>query len=160
MQKRGVHQLREMLRYCKKWSVACRARVKQVKHWTFPNCHSLPSACWERGAEALIPTGLLFCEWEKKNIRVRTPCGHGAQVIIEGKNSLMVEKITRTTNTTQTTTKGPRRSHHHHVVFPLCLVKQVRRKRVSRRRGLNSRTKSISAQSRKKALKGPHFTTE
>ena len=60
-----------------------------------------------------------------------------------GKNSLMVEKITRTTNTTQkNTTKGPKPSHHHHAVFPLCWVKQVRQKRV----GLNSRTKSISAQ--------------
>ena len=64
--------------------------MKQVKHWTYPNmvsapignvghqqrelrfplgilhCHSLPPACWERGAEALIPTGSLHCEWRKE----------------------------------------------------------------------------------------------
>ena len=73
--------------------ISCRARVKQVKHWTYPNmvsvpfvqignvghqqrelrfplgilhCHSLPPACWERGAKALIPTGSLYCEWRKE----------------------------------------------------------------------------------------------
>ena len=41
--------------------------------------------------------------------RVRTPCGHGAQVIVEGgKVSRMVEKITRTTNKKPTEhKKGP-----------------------------------------------------
>ena len=41
--------------------------------------------------------------------RVRTPCGHGAQVIVEGgKVSRMVEKITRTTNKKPTEhQKGP-----------------------------------------------------
>ena len=29
------------------------------------HCHSLPPACWERGAEALIPIGSLCCEWQK-----------------------------------------------------------------------------------------------
>ena len=54
--------------------------------------------------------------------RVRTPCGHGAQVIVEErKNSLMVEKRTRTTNATQKLQqKAHRPSLHHHVVFPLC----------------------------------------
>ena len=38
-----------------------------------------------------------------------------------GKNSLMVEKITRTTTTTQKPQpKAHRPSLHHHVVFPLC----------------------------------------
>ena len=38
-----------------------------------------------------------------------------------GKNSLMVEKRTRTPNTTQTKQpKAHRQSLHHHVVFPLC----------------------------------------
>ena len=31
-----------MLRHCKIWSVACRARVKQVKRWTYPNLVSVP----------------------------------------------------------------------------------------------------------------------
>ena len=41
--------------------------------------------------------------------RVRTPCGHGAQVIVEGREvSQMVEKITRTTNKKPTEhQKGP-----------------------------------------------------
>ena len=38
-----------------------------------------------------------------------------------GKNSLVVEKRTRTTNTTQNTQpKAHKPSLHHHVVFPLC----------------------------------------
>ena len=50
-----------------------------------------------------------------------------------GKNSLMVEKKTRTPNTTQTKQpKAHRQSLHHHVVFPLCWVKGVKRKRVTR----------------------------
>ena len=83
-----------MLRHSKKWFVACKARVKQVKRWTYPSlvsvplctklemsdinkrelrfplgilhCHSLPPACWEREAKALIPTGSLYCEWRKE----------------------------------------------------------------------------------------------
>ena len=47
----------------------------------------------------------------------------------EGKNSQMVEKRTRTTKTTQTKqTAAHRPSLHHLVVFPLCWVKQVKRK--------------------------------
>ena len=49
-----------------------------------------------------------------------------------GKNSLMVEKRTRTPNTTQTKQpKAHRPSLHHHVVFSLCWVKRVKRKRVT-----------------------------
>ena len=54
-----------------------------------------------------------------------------------GKNSLMAEKRTRKPNTTQNKQTPQPRAHrpclHHHVVFPLCKVKLVRRKRVSRR---------------------------
>ena len=57
-----------------------------------------------------------------------------------GKNSQMVEKRTRKPNTTQNQRTPQPRAHrpclHHHVVFPLCKVKHVRRKRVSKR-GLN-----------------------
>ena len=53
-----------------------------------------------------------------------------------GKNSLMVEKRTRKPNTTQNKQTPQPRAHrpclHHHVVFPLCKVKLVRRKRASR----------------------------
>ena len=85
-----------MLRHCKNCSVARKARVKQVRRWTYPSmvsvplctkleignvghqqrelrfplgilhCHSLPPACWERGAKALIPIGSLYCEWRKE----------------------------------------------------------------------------------------------
>ena len=53
--------------------------------------------------------------------RVRTPCGHGAQVIIEGreKQSDGGEKDKDpTTKQPQTTAHRP--SLHHLVVFPLC----------------------------------------
>ena len=54
-----------------------------------------------------------------------------------GKNSLMVEKRTRKPNTTQNQRTPQPRAHrpclHHHVVFPLCKVKHVRRKRVSKK---------------------------
>ena len=54
--------------------------------------------------------------------RVRTPCGHGAQVIVEGreKQSDGGENNKNHKHKPKTTTKGPKPSHHHHVVFPLC----------------------------------------
>ena len=54
--------------------------------------------------------------------RVRTPWGMVPRSSLKGgKNSLMVEKRTRTPNTTQTKQpKAHRPSLHHHVVFPLC----------------------------------------
>ena len=70
-----------MLRHCKKWSVACKARVKQVKRWTYPNMVFVPLCTklemldiiatlyhppGERGAKALIPAGSLYCERRKE----------------------------------------------------------------------------------------------
>ena len=54
--------------------------------------------------------------------RVRTPCGHGAQVIVEGREKQPDggENNKNHKHNPKTTTKGPRPSHHHHVVFPLC----------------------------------------
>ena len=65
---------------CKTSPVACKARVRQVKHVFFP--------------------------------RVRTPCGHGAQVIVEGREEQSDggEKNKETQHhpkQTNTTTKGP-----------------------------------------------------
>ena len=70
--------------------------------------------------------------------RVWTPCRHGAQVIVEGREEQSDggEK-NKETNTTQNQQTPQPRAHrpclHHHVVFPLCKVKHVRRKRVSRK---------------------------
>ena len=79
--------------------------------------------------------------------RVRTPCGHGAQVIVEGreKQSDGGEKNKDHKHNPKTTTKSPQAVSPPSCSLSSVLVKQVRRKRVSRG-GLNSRTKSISAQ--------------
>ena len=54
--------------------------------------------------------------------RVRTPCGHGAQVIIEGRKEQSdggeKDKDNPTTNQTKPTTAHRPRLHHQ-VVFPL-----------------------------------------
>ena len=54
--------------------------------------------------------------------RVRTPCGHGAQVIVEGREEQSdggeKNKDTQTNQNKQTTAHRP--SLHHLVVFPLC----------------------------------------
>ena len=54
--------------------------------------------------------------------RVRTPCGHGAQVIVEGREEQSdggeKNKDTQTNQNKQTTARRP--SLHHLVVFPLC----------------------------------------
>ena len=62
--------------------------------------------------------------------RVRTPCGHGAQVIVEGREiqSDGGEKDKENPTTKQPPTTAHRPSLHHPVVFPLCKVKQVKRK--------------------------------
>ena len=62
-----------------------------------------------------MPTRLFFP-------RVRTPCGHGAQVIIEGreKQSDGGEKDKDNPTTKQPQTTAHRPSLHHLVVFPLC----------------------------------------
>ena len=67
--------------------------------------------------------------------RVRTPCGHGAQVIVEGRKSQLDggENNKTTTTTQKTTNKGPQAESPHHVVFPLCWMKPVRQERVSGR---------------------------
>ena len=54
--------------------------------------------------------------------RVRTPCGHGAQVIVEGREKQPDggENNKNHKHNPKTTTEGPKPSHHHHVVFPLC----------------------------------------
>ena len=54
--------------------------------------------------------------------RVRTPCGHGAQVIVEGREKQPDggENNKKHKHNPKTTTKGPQPSLHHHVVFPLC----------------------------------------
>ena len=66
-----------MLRHCKSIVLlrACASLRKigdvghQQRELRFPlgilHCHSLPPACWERGAEALIPIGSLYREWRK-----------------------------------------------------------------------------------------------
>ena len=54
--------------------------------------------------------------------RVRTPCGHGAQVIVEGREEQSdggeKNEDTQTNQNKQTTAHRP--SLHHLVVFPLC----------------------------------------
>ena len=54
--------------------------------------------------------------------RVRTPCGHGAQVIVEGREEQSdggeKNKDNQTNQNKETTAHRP--SHHHLVVFPLC----------------------------------------
>ena len=53
--------------------------------------------------------------------RVRTPCGHGAQVIIEGREIQSDgEDKDNPTNKKQQPTTAQRPSLHHPVVFPLC----------------------------------------
>ena len=92
-------------------------------------CAPIATKCIGR-ASAVIPVELrlFFHEYGRRVGMVPRSSLKG------GKNSLMVEKITRTTTTTQKPQpKAHRPSLHHHVVFPLCKVKQVRRKRVSRR---------------------------
>ena len=92
--------LRHLQKHC---PVACKARVKQVRPWTYPSmvyvplctklvmsdinrgelrfplgilhCHSLPPACWERGAKALIPIGSLYREC-RKQVGDSTQCLH------------------------------------------------------------------------------------
>ena len=61
--------------------------------------------------------------------RVRTPCGHGAQVIVEGREeqSDSGEKEPKI-NPKPTENTAHRPSLHHLVVFPLCWVRQVKRK--------------------------------
>ena len=75
-----------------------------------------------------------------------------------GKNSLMVEKRTRTSNTTQTKQPKARRSSLHLVVFPLCQV-NGKRKRVTGNgpeftNGKHYRRRSVLQQSHKKGFKG------
>ena len=74
--------------------------------------------------------------------QVRTPCGHDAQVIVEGRKETIrwrkEQGQPKQPQTTQSTTHRP--SLHHLVVFPLCKVKQVKRKLM--------------------AGKGPKFTNE
>ena len=52
--------------------------------------------------------------------RVRTPCGHGAQVIVEGRESQSDggENNKDHNNNPKPQTKAHRPSLHHHVVFP------------------------------------------
>ena len=74
--------------------------------------------------------------------RVRTPCGHGAQVIVEGREEQSDggEKNKDHKHNPKTTTKGPQAESPPSCSLSSVLVKQVRRKRVSR--------------------KGPEFTNE
>ena len=61
--------------------------------------------------------------------RVRTPCGHGAQVIVEGREEQSDggEK-NKDPKTNPNQTPSPRPKLHHLVVFPLHWVKHVKRK--------------------------------
>ena len=75
----------------------------------------------------LQPPDVTDCrERNKKTVRffprVRTPCGHGAQVIIEGREiqSDGGEKDKDNPTTKQPPTTAHRPSLHHPVVFPLC----------------------------------------
>ena len=55
--------------------------------------------------------------------RVRTPCGHGAQVIVEGRKEQSDGGEKNKDNQHNPKTKqntAHRPSLHHHVVFPLC----------------------------------------
>ena len=62
--------------------------------------------------------------------RVRTPYGHGAQVIVEGREEQSDggEKNKDNQIHPQPNKPAHRPSLHHLVVFPLCKVKQVKRK--------------------------------
>ena len=88
--------------------------------------------------------------------RVRTPCGHGAQVMVEGREEQSDggEKNKDHKHNPKQTTKSPQAESPHHAVFPLCWVKQVRRKRVSRNGPEFTNEKHIGRSS-----KGSHFTT-
>ena len=96
------HRLRSSAA-CSCWlTVHCRLRTDQ------PVRKRRPPAC-SRGSPTFFP-------------RVRTPCGHGAQVIIEGREIQSdggeKDKDTPKTNQTQPTAAHRPRLHHQ-VVFPL-----------------------------------------
>ena len=56
-------------------------KERLLKHWKCKtshlrlHCHSLPPACWERGAKALIPIGSLYREC-RKQVGDSTQCLH------------------------------------------------------------------------------------
>ena len=62
--------------------------------------------------------------------RVRTPCGHGVQVIVEGREEQSDggEKNKDPKTNPKPNTPSPRPKLHHLVVFPLHWVKHVKRK--------------------------------
>ena len=62
--------------------------------------------------------------------RVRTPCGHGAQVIVEGREEQSDggEKNKDPKTNPKPSTQARRPKLHHLVVFPLHWVKHVKRK--------------------------------
>ena len=75
--------------------------------------------------------GLPACE--PTSPRVRTPCGHGAQVIVEGREEQTDggEKNKDTKTNPKPNTQARRPKLHHLVVFPLHWVKHVKRKLVA-----------------------------
>ena len=64
--------------------------------------------------------------------RVRTPCGHGAQVIVEGREEQSDGgERNKDPNQPKPNTKARRPKLHHLVVFPLHWVKRVKRRLVA-----------------------------
>ena len=80
--------------------------------------------------------------------RVRTPCGHGAQVIVEGREEQSdggEKNKDPKRNQHQQTPQARRPNLHHPVVFPLHWVKRVKQKLMAIK-GLNSRKTRTTAQ--------------
>ena len=102
----------------------------QAEHNAFFMCDKFEKPLWVELLPAEGPDSDAFDEELYNEFfffpRVRTPCGHGAQVIIEGreKQSDGGEKEQRQpnnkTNRHQQPTTAQRPSLHHPVVFPLC----------------------------------------
>ena len=90
--------------------------------------------------------------------RVRTPCGHGAQVIVEGREEQSDGGEKNKDNQNKQTT-AHRPSLHHLAVFPLC---QVKRRLVTingpefSKEGMAAQV-CAPAKSQKKASNGLHF---
>ena len=135
----------------------------------------LPTRGRHRGSRSrtLLPTRL-FSESRAKCAarrqtkfffpRVRTPCGHGAQVIVEGREEQSDGRKEQgqptQPKTKQTTAHRP--SLHHHVVFPLCQVKRVKRKQMTSNGPEFTNEKLVgaglcSSKVSKKASKGLYF---
>ena len=89
--------------------------------------HHLASTSCDAPGTAVIMVSALFFP------RVRTPCGHGAQVIVEGREEQTDggERNKDPKTNPKPNTQARRPKLHHLVVFPLHWVRHVKRKLVA-----------------------------